>query len=162
MAWWRRATIAFWISAAVALHASWGVAAALCARGTLAEIGPHTATTIVYDRQNRPAFFLLHRAACGRSARRVSPRMIDALLAVEDRRFFSHHGLDPARMMKAGLAQRARRPDRRRGEHADAAARASRAAHAGPHAFRARCAKSRLPVRLEGALLEAGEFFTRT
>ncbi|HEV3485303.1 MAG TPA: PBP1A family penicillin-binding protein, partial [Vicinamibacterales bacterium] len=31
----------------------------------------------------------------------VSPHMINAILAVEDRRFFSHHGLDPIRMMVA-------------------------------------------------------------
>ena len=32
---------------------------------------------------------------------RVSPHMIDALLAVEDRRFYEHHGLDGVRIVKA-------------------------------------------------------------
>src|SRR6185436_18119543 len=32
---------------------------------------------------------------------RVSSRMVDALLSVEDRRFFNHHGVDPRRILKA-------------------------------------------------------------
>jgi penicillin-binding protein 1B len=41
---------------------------------------------------------------------RVPPHVVDAVLAVEDRRFFGHHGLDPQRIVGAALSNlRARR-----------------------------------------------------
>ena len=97
------ATVAaiFWMSSAVLLRASWTVAGELAHASTLAEIGPHPQTTIVYDRQNRPAFSFFIEQRVDVPLDGVSPRMVDALLAVEDRRFYSHHGLDPRRIVKA-------------------------------------------------------------
>lgn len=94
-------TVLFWIGAAVTMRASWGVAAELAHAGTLAAIGPHPQTTIVYDRENRPAFTFYIEQRVDVPLDRVSPHMIDALLSVEDRRFYSHHGLDLARIFKA-------------------------------------------------------------
>jgi penicillin-binding protein 1A len=94
-------TIVFWISATVVLRASWGMAGALAHAATLAEIGPHPQTTIVYDRNNRPTFRFYIEQRVDVPLDRVSPRMVDALLAVEDRRFYRHHGLDFARIVKA-------------------------------------------------------------
>jgi 1A family penicillin-binding protein len=95
------ATITFWIGAAVTLQASWGIAEALAHAATLSEIGPHPQTTIVYDRLNRPAFTFFIEQRVDVPLDRVSPRMVDALLAVEDRRFYTHHGLDARRIVKA-------------------------------------------------------------
>jgi penicillin-binding protein 1A len=95
------ATIVFWLAVAVTLRASWGMAAELAHAETLAEIGPHPQTTIVYDRQNRPVFSFFIEQRVNVPLDRVSPRMIDALLSVEDRRFYGHHGLDPRRIVKA-------------------------------------------------------------
>jgi penicillin-binding protein 1A len=95
------ATIVFWVAATITLRASWGIAEALAHAATLAEIGPHPQTTIVYDRNNRPAFRFFIEQRVDVPLDRVSPRMVDALLAVEDRRFYRHHGLDFARIVKA-------------------------------------------------------------
>jgi penicillin-binding protein 1A len=58
----------------------------------------------VFDRSGRPAFSFFVEQRIAVPLDEVSPHMISALLAVEDRRFFSHHGLDPVRM--AGAAWR--------------------------------------------------------
>ena len=90
-----------WLAAVVAIRASWRAAGELAHAATLAEIGAHPQSTIVYDRSNRPAFTFYVEQRMDVPLDRVSPHMIDALLAVEDRRFYSHHGLDPSRIVKA-------------------------------------------------------------
>jgi len=95
------AAVLFWIAAAVTLHASWAMASALARAAPLAEIGPHPQSTIVYDRNNHPAFTFYVEQRIDVPLDRISPHMIDALLSVEDRRFYSHHGLDGARIVQA-------------------------------------------------------------
>ena len=94
-------SLLLWAAAAVTVRASWRLTNELARAATLAEIGPHPQSTVVFDRQNRPvfSFYVEHRVDVPLD--RVSPHMIDALLAVEDRRFYSHHGLDGIRIVKA-------------------------------------------------------------
>jgi 1A family penicillin-binding protein len=95
------ATVLFWMSAAVVLRGSWGVAGEFSHAASLAEIGPRPQSTIVYDRQSRPAFTFYVEQREDVPLDRVSPYMIDALLSVEDRRFYAHHGIDGVRILKA-------------------------------------------------------------
>src|SRR5579872_3290718 len=90
-----------WIGAAVALEAAWRLISALEDATPLAEIGVHPQATVVYDRNGHEAFSFFVEQRVDVSIDRVSPRMIDALLAVEDRRFYEHHGLDPVRIVEA-------------------------------------------------------------
>ena len=90
-----------WTAGAMSLRASWRVSRALAHATTLAEIGAHPQSTMVYDRHNRPVFSFFVEQRMDVPLDAVSPRMIDALLSVEDRRFFSHHGLDAVRIVKA-------------------------------------------------------------
>jgi 1A family penicillin-binding protein len=90
-----------WIASAITVRASLRLTNALERASTLAEIGPHPQSTVVYDRQNRHVFSFFVEQRVDVTLDQVSPRMIDALLAVEDRRFYSHHGLDAVRIVKA-------------------------------------------------------------
>jgi 1A family penicillin-binding protein len=94
-------SVVLWAAAAVTVRASWRVANELAHAATLAEIGPHPQSTVVFDRQNRPVFSFYVEQRVDVPLDRVSAPMIDALLAVEDRRFYSHHGLDAVRIAKA-------------------------------------------------------------
>ena len=70
----------------------------------LAALEPRPQTTIVYDRYGQPAFYFFVEQRIEVPLDRVAPAMTAALLAVEDKRFYDHHGLDPARI--AGAAWR--------------------------------------------------------
>jgi penicillin-binding protein 1A len=71
---------------------------------------PAPQMSIVYDRHDRPVFTFFRERRTDVPLDRVSPNMIAALLAVEDRRFFEHHGVDYIRVMGAAWADvRARR-----------------------------------------------------
>ena len=94
-------SVLVWTAAAVTVRASWRVVRELARATPLAEIGPHPQSTVVFDRQNRQVFSFFVEQRVDVPLDRVSPHMIDALLAVEDRRFYSHHGLDAVRIVKA-------------------------------------------------------------
>ena len=94
-------SVLVWTAAAVTVRASWRVVRELARATPLAEIGSHPQSTVVFDRQNRQVFSFFVEQRVDVPLDRVSPRMIDALLAVEDRRFYSHHGLDAVRIVKA-------------------------------------------------------------
>jgi penicillin-binding protein 1A len=94
-------SVLVWTIAAVTIRASWRVSVQLNHAATLAEIGPHPQSTLVFDRQNKQAFSFFVEQRADVPLDRVSPHMVAALLSVEDRRFYSHHGLDPVRIVKA-------------------------------------------------------------
>src|SRR5215211_5881420 len=79
----------------------YGVAKELDRASALAELTPQPQSTIVYDREGKPAFTFFVEQRIDIPLDRVSPRMIDAILAVEDQRFYSHRGLDPVRIAAA-------------------------------------------------------------
>src|ERR1700743_2162811 len=94
-------SVLVWTVAVVALYGSWETVRALSSAAPLAEIGERPQATVVYDRFDHPAFSFFAEQRIDVPLDRVSPQMIDALLAVEARRFYSHHGLDPVRIAKA-------------------------------------------------------------
>ena len=89
------------IRAALFAHS---VAAELDGARKLADLTPRPQATIVYDRNGHPAFTFFVEKRIAVPLDRVSPHMIDALLAVEDRRFYMHRGVDFVRV--AGAAWR--------------------------------------------------------
>ena len=91
-----------WTGVIAMFRISWRLTGALDRAATLAEIGAHPQSTLVFDRRNRQVFSFFVEQRRDVPLDRVSSRMIDALLSVEDRRFYSHHGLDLARIAKAG------------------------------------------------------------
>jgi 1A family penicillin-binding protein len=95
--------IAGWTAAVIGFAGAWRLERALHRASDLAEIAPRPQATVVFDRQSRPVFSFYAEQRLDVPLDRVSPRMIDALLAVEDRRFYAHHGLDPLRIVAAAL-----------------------------------------------------------
>jgi 1A family penicillin-binding protein len=67
----------------------------------LAGIAVRPQATLVYDRHGRPAFTYFVEQRIEVPLDGVSRHMIQAILAAEDKRFFSHHGVDPLRIAAA-------------------------------------------------------------
>ena len=80
------------------------IATELDRASALTNIAPRPQSTIVFDRHGKPAFSFFVEQRISVPLDRVSPHMIHAILAVEDRRFFQHFGIDPVRV--AGAAWR--------------------------------------------------------
>ena len=93
-----------WVGVWKAARLTASVSAELERAGAAARIASRPQATLVFDRGGRRvfSFFVERRTDVPLSS--VSPYMIEALLAIEDRRFFSHPGIDPIRI--AGAAWR--------------------------------------------------------
>ena len=89
--------IAAWYGLSVTIS----LAAELERAATLTNLAPRPQATLVFDRAGRPAFSFFIEQRIDVPLERVSKSMIDAILAIEDRRFFSHHGIDPIRVAAA-------------------------------------------------------------
>ena len=68
---------------------------------THAHIAPRPQATLVFDRAGQPAFSFFVEQRIDVPLSSVSQHMIDAVLAVEDRRFLLHRGVDPIRIAGA-------------------------------------------------------------
>lgn len=77
------------------------IAGELDRAGELTSIAPRPQSTIVFDIHGRPAFSFFVEQRTSVPLERVSPHMVAAILAVEDRRFFQHSGIDPVRIAAA-------------------------------------------------------------
>jgi penicillin-binding protein 1C len=87
-----------WLLAALAVLLDWAVPPDL---SRLSAVG-----TEVVDRHERPLALLPAQGGVWRfrcDVRRVSPTLVDLLIAVEDRRFWYHGGVDPAALARAAV-----------------------------------------------------------
>ena len=65
--------------------------------GTMAE------ATLIYDAQDKLAFTIYNEQRIDVPLAEMSPHLIRAIIAVEDQRFYSHHGFDLIRIASAAL-----------------------------------------------------------
>jgi penicillin-binding protein 1A len=79
------------------------LAAELNNAAELAELTPRPQATVVFDRRGRPAFSFFVEQRIDVPLERIAPVMLDAIIAVEDRRFYRHRGLDPIRIVGAAM-----------------------------------------------------------
>jgi 1A family penicillin-binding protein len=70
---------------------------------SLTGLAARAQTTIVLDRHGQPAFAFHTERRIDVTIEQVSSHMLHAIVAVEDRRFHSHYGLDPIRIVGAAL-----------------------------------------------------------
>ncbi len=76
----------------------------LPAPSEIGNLGTMANATVVYDAFDTPAFTFSREQRVSVSLDRISPHLTDAVLAVEDRRFYDHRGFDVVRMGGAAVA----------------------------------------------------------
>ena len=67
-------------------------------------IGSMDQATTLFDRADRPAFTIFKEQRIEVPLARVSPHLINAILAIEDQRFYDHNGIDVVRVAGAALS----------------------------------------------------------
>jgi 1A family penicillin-binding protein len=104
----RRLRWALALGMALASVAVFGVIAlvfsSLPERNAVQALRVMTQANVFYDAADAPVFMLAreHRIAVPLSG--ISPNLISAVVAIEDRKFFDHEGFDPARIFGSALA----------------------------------------------------------
>ena len=61
-------------------------------------IGHMPVATVVFDRHDQAAFTIFQERRHEVPLAAISPNLIDAVIAIEDQRFYDHHGIDPWRI----------------------------------------------------------------
>jgi penicillin-binding protein 1A len=80
------------------------IVVAVPAAAELRGIGTMVQATTLFDRTDRPAFTIFKEQRIEVPLARVSPHLVDAILAVEDQRFYDHNGVDVVRVAGAALS----------------------------------------------------------
>ncbi|MEP6914521.1 MAG: PBP1A family penicillin-binding protein [Acidobacteriota bacterium] len=93
--------VASWYAAVRTALLTHAIAREIDGAAVLAALAPRAQASTVFDRTGAPAFSFFVEQRIDVPLDRVSPRMVEAIVAVEDRRFFSHHGIDPVRIVGA-------------------------------------------------------------
>jgi membrane peptidoglycan carboxypeptidase len=70
----------------------------------LRRIGSMDQATTLFDRTDKPAFTIFKEQRIEVPLARVSPHLVDAILAIEDQRFYDHNGIDVVRVAGAALS----------------------------------------------------------
>jgi len=70
----------------------------------LRDVGSMAQATTLYDRNNQAAFTIFQERRIERPLSDVSPHLVDAVIAVEDQRFYEHRGIDLIRIFAAAAA----------------------------------------------------------
>jgi 1A family penicillin-binding protein len=65
-------------------------------------VGPES--TLLYDTNNNLVSALFEEHRIGVRLEAISPHLVNAVVAVEDKRFWNHGGIDPRRIVMAGVA----------------------------------------------------------
>jgi 1A family penicillin-binding protein len=72
-------------------------------RSTLSRVTQMARSSVFYDHQGRPAFTIFKEQRIEVPLDRMSPHLKDAILAIEDQRFYDHRGIDVIRVAGAAL-----------------------------------------------------------
>ncbi len=73
-------------------------------REELKKMGQLAQATTIFDADDRPVFTISKETRIDVPLSRVSRNVVRAIIAVEDQRFYSHHGIDPVRLVAAAWA----------------------------------------------------------
>jgi 1A family penicillin-binding protein len=93
----------------VGTWAWWDLIRDLPGRDALNHIGETAQSTVVYDGSDRAVSTIFNQQRIDVPLERVSPYFVQALISVEDQRFYEHGAVDPRRIFSAALADIVRR-----------------------------------------------------
>src|ERR1700752_1548367 len=96
-------TVFGWYAVYKSVRFTVAVAMELDRASELAALVPRAQATVVMDRRGRPAFAFYSEQRIDRPLPHVSAHMVPVVVAIEDRRFYSHYGLDPLRIVGAAM-----------------------------------------------------------
>src|SRR5688572_8777183 len=96
-------SLALWAAVIGTIWYAHGIIVAVPAAEELRGIGSMAQATTLYDRADRPAFTIFKEQRIDVPLARVSPNLVNAILAVEDQRFYDHNGIDVVRVAGAAL-----------------------------------------------------------
>ena len=83
---------------------AYDVTAGLPDRQELAGLGDNAQSTTLYDAADVPVFTIFKEQRIEIPLDRVSKHLIDAVISVEDQRFYEHSGVDAVRVVAAALS----------------------------------------------------------
>jgi penicillin-binding protein 1A len=83
---------------------AWGLWRELPDREAIARIGDMAQTTRIFDRHDRMAFTIYREQRIEVPLAEMSPDLVRAFLAIEDKRFYDHRGFDLPRIVSAAIA----------------------------------------------------------
>jgi penicillin-binding protein 1A len=92
------------IASAYALWFTVDVVASVPNRDEIRAIRVMSQTSVLLDADDRPVFTLAKEHRIEVTLAAVSPHLVRAVVAIEDRRFFDHDGFDPVRIIGSSLA----------------------------------------------------------
>ncbi len=92
-----------WILIAAVAWFTYDVTHTLPGRSEVRSMGNMAQATVLYDAADRPVFTIFKEQRIEMPLAQVSPNLVNAVLSVEDQRFYSHRGVDVIRIMGAVL-----------------------------------------------------------
>jgi len=95
--------VLFFLAAGWTTWFSYQLTAALPDRQALRSIGDMAQSTTIFDAANEPVFTIYKEQRIEVPLAQVSQHLIEAVLAVEDQRFYDHRGIDGVRVAAAAL-----------------------------------------------------------
>ena len=113
--WFRERPRVAWAAMAVAVLSSWVAVAAIAwftwdlletipNRDSLRQVGEMAQATTIFDAEDRAVFTVFRERRIEIPLDKVSPLLIQALLAIEDQRFYEHRGVDVVRVAGSAMA----------------------------------------------------------
>ena len=97
-------SLAVWGAVIGSLWYAHGIVVAVPGVEELRRIGSMDQATTLFDRSDKPAFTIFKEQRIEVPLARVSPHLVNAILAIEDQRFYDHNGVDVVRVAGAALS----------------------------------------------------------
>ena len=97
-------SLGLWAAAIGSIWYVRGIVVAVPDTEQLRGIGTMAQATTLFDRSDRPAFTIFREQRIDVPLARMSPHLVDAIIAIEDQRFYDHNGVDVVRVAGAALS----------------------------------------------------------